>query len=162
MAISLDRSKMAQCMKGLDQKSSLFWMAFSLIVAKFSLDLGVGTLARPGSGFLPGLAGSCLFVLSSILFVSSVLVERRDRLILVRGGLIRVLSILTALILYSLFLEKIGFLLAAFFLMTAMLLGIGKQRVIGVIIVSLLSTLGTFALFQLWLKTPMPKGILGF
>jgi hypothetical protein len=151
-----------QEMKGLDQKSSLFWMAFSLIVVKLSLDLGVGTLARPGSGFLPGLAAACMFVLASVVFISSLGARKKSRLFMVPGGVLRVLCILFALISYALVLERIGFLIAAFLLMSAMLFGIGKQKVIVVFLFSVLSSFGAFALFQLWLKTPLPKGFLGF
>ena len=137
-------------------------MAVSAAVILLSLDLGFGTFAAPGPGFLPALAGSFMFLLSLTLFISSIMEGTREKLSWGRKGILRVVCILSALILYGIFLERIGFLIAAFLLMGSMLWIIGRQKIAVVILFALLSSFGTFALFHLWLNTPIPQGVLGF
>ena len=148
-------------MKELDKKSALFWMVFSFAVVLLSFDLGVGSLSYPGPGFLPALAGTAMFILSLALFSTSALEKQKKKTLVFSGGMLRVAWVLSALVLYGVLLEKLGFLLAAFLLMGFLLLGFGKQKIRFVILFAALSSFGAFALFHLWLKSPMPKGLFG-
>lgn len=150
-------------MKPSDRKSSAFWMAFSVVVILLSLNLPIGKLAAPGAGFLPLLAGGLMFLLSLGLFVQTFFgKEERPRAFWAKEGAGKVFWILLSLLLYGGLLERLGFILSTFLLMAFLLAMIGKQRKTLVLFVSLLSSLGCFAVFQLWLNVQLPKGVLGF
>lgn len=128
-----------------------------------SSKLPFGSFATPGAGFLPIMVGVLMFLLSLILFIQSFSKEEEGRKALwAKGGTGRVLLILLSLVLYGLFLEKLGFILTTFLLMGFLLLAIGKVRKSVVILLSLISSLGCYGVFQVWLNVQLPKGIFGF
>lgn len=138
-------------------------MVISAVVVFLSSRLPFGSFANPGAGFLPLLAGGLMLLLSLLLFVQSFSKgEGTIKILLAKGGTGRVLLILLSLILYGLFLEKLGFILMTFLLMGFLLLAIGKVRKSLVIFLSLVSSLGCYGVFQLWLNVQLPKGIFGF
>ncbi len=150
-------------MKRLDLRSSSFWMVVSVLTIILSSKLPFGSFANPGAGFLPLLVAGLMFLLSLILFIHSFLIgEERVKALWAKGGTGRVLLILVSLVFYGLFLEKLGFILMTFLLMGFLLLTIGKVRRSIVILLSLLSSLGCYGVFQLWLNVQLPKGVFGF
>ena len=150
-------------MRRLDLRSSLFWMVVSIMAIFLSSKLPFGSFASPGAGFLPLSVGVLMFLLSFILFIQSFSKgEGGIKTLWARSGTGRVLLILVSLLFYGLFLEKLGFILITFLLMGFLLLAIGKVRKSIVILLSLLSSLGCYGAFQLWLNVQLPKGIFGF
>lgn len=150
-------------MKRLDLGSSFFWMIVSAGTVLLSSKLPFGSFATPGAGFLPFSVGVLMFLLSLILFIQSFSKEEEGRKALwAKGGTGRVLLILLSLVLYGLFLEKLGFILTTFLLMGFLLLAIGKVRKSVVVLLSLISSLGCYGVFQVWLNVQLPKGIFGF
>jgi putative tricarboxylic transport membrane protein len=129
-----------------------------------SSKLPFGSFATPGAGFLPFSVGVLMFLLSLILFIQSFSSkeEERRKALWAKGGTGRVLLILLSLVLYGLFLEKLGFILTTFLLMGFLLLAIGKVRKSVVVLLSLISSLGCYGVFQVWLNVQLPKGIFGF
>jgi multidrug transporter EmrE-like cation transporter len=129
-----------------------------------SFRLPFGSFATPGAGFLPFSVGVLMFLLSLILFIQSFSSkeEERRKALWAKGGTGRVLLILLSLVLYGLFLEKLGFILTTFLLMGFLLLAIGKVRKSVVVLLSLISSLGCYGVFQVWLNVQLPKGIFGF
>ncbi len=129
-----------------------------------SSKLPFGGFATPGAGFLPFSVGVLMFLLSLILFIQSFSSkeEERRKALWAKGGTGRVLLILLSLVLYGLFLEKLGFILTTFLLMGFLLLAIGKVRKSVVVLLSLISSLGCYGVFQVWLNVQLPKGIFGF
>lgn len=122
-----------------------------------------GSFANPGPGFLPLSVGIVMFLLSLILFVQCFLKREEGRKTLwAKGATARVLLILASLIIYGLLLESLGFILMTFLLMGFLLLAIGSQRIILALLISFFSSIGCYAVFQLWLEVQLPKGIFGF
>ncbi len=122
-----------------------------------------GSFANPGAGFLPLLVGMLMFLLSLILFIQCFLKrEEGGKTLWTKGATARVLLILASLIVYGLLLESLGFILMTFLLMGFLLLAIGSQRIVLAFFLSLFSSIGCYAVFQLWLEVQLPKGILGF
>ena len=150
-------------MRRLDLQSSFFWMILSAVTVFLSSKLPFGSVANPGAGFLPLLVGILMLLLSLILFVQSSLKREKERKALwAKGGTGRVLLILASLIVYGFLLESLGFILMTFLLMGFLLLAIGSQRIVLVVLISLFSSIGCYAVFQLWLEVQLPKGIFGF
>ena len=150
-------------MSRLDLRSSFFWMIVSAMTIFLSFKLPFGSFANPGAGFLPLLVGVMMFLLSLILFVQQLFKEEEGRKAFwAKGGTARVLLILGSLVFYGVFLEKLGFILMTFLLMGFLLLAIGRVRKLAVLLLSLLSSLGCYAVFQIWLNVQLPKGVFGF
>lgn len=150
-------------MRWLDLRSSIFWMTVSALTIFLSSKLPFGSFANPGAGFLPLLVGGLMFLLSFALFMQQVFkAEQGKKSLWAKGGTPRVLLILASLVLYGIFLEKLGFILMTFLLMGFLLLAIGKVRKPVVVLLSLISSLGCYGVFQVWLNVQLPRGIFGF
>lgn len=75
---------------------------------------------------------------------------------------LKIALVLCSLLLYAFFLEKLGFALTTFALMAFLLgciEGTGWLRSLGIAGASVLTT---YAMFELWLKIRLPKGMFGF
>ena len=142
-----------------DLVSALFWLAVASFAAAQGLALKLGTLQQPGPGFFPFWGGVVLGLLSLILVVQSLGAKSASprawpespRLFVVAG----------ALLAYILLLERIGFVAVTF----AFLLLLFRLERRGWTFSTLTAGAGaaaSWALFQLWLKTQLPVGPLGF
>ncbi|MFH1757887.1 MAG: tripartite tricarboxylate transporter TctB family protein [Pseudomonadota bacterium] len=140
------------------------WFLFAVYICVESLRLPLGSWRDPGPGFLPLGSGIILGVLS----LASYLRDRRSKSKEVREAFYfkerwkKLISVLLALFAYAVFLEILGFLLSTFLLLTFLFRGIEPQRWIVAIGGSALTSFISYAIFELWLKTQLPKGILGF
>lgn len=149
-----------------DRVSSPFWLAFGFITIYGSIHLGIGTLREPGSGFLPFLAGCFISLLALIVFFQSFLQKRGIQTDLsaiwknVKWW--RPIAIGLLLIPYILALETVGFLLTSVFILLAMLKGVEKLSWGKAILISISVPVVSFLVFGIFLKSSLPKGILGF
>ncbi len=138
-------------------------MFLSAVTVWLSSKFPFGSFDNPGPGFLPLSVGIILFLLSFILFIQTLLKGEEGRKILwTKGATARVLLILASLVVYGILLESLGFMLMTFLLMGFLLLVIGSQRILLAILISLASSIGCYAVFQLWLEVQLPKGVFGF
>jgi hypothetical protein len=138
-------------------------MVVSAVTVLLSSKFPFGNFANPGPGFLPLSVGIIMFLLSLILFVQCFLKgEGEGKTLWTKGATARVLLILASLIVYGVLLESLGFILMTFLLMGFLLLAIGSQRIVLAVLISLFSSIGCYAVFQLWLEVQLPKGIFGF
>jgi cell division protein FtsW (lipid II flippase) len=142
--------------------------AVSLLIAAFvfavSLRLGVGALRDPGPGFVLFWASILLAICSCILLCfglsgktgpapDSGVANRADR---------RNAAIVTAVLIgYCLALPKLGYPVSTFLLM-AVLFGLGRMKPWMILLGSLITVLLSYFLFAHLLKTPLPRGVLGF
>lgn len=152
-------------MNNRNQLSSIFWVAISVVVCLESLRAGLGTFRYPGPGFFLFLSGSILGVLTIILFITSILMKTQ-------GGETKhpwrekkwrnVILVLTSLFLYAFFINKIGYLITTFGLLTFFLGMIGKPRLLMQMAGALITTFVTYFVFHFLLAIPLPKGIFGY
>ena len=150
-------------MRNTDQSSGLFWLVVGIGIAISSLKYGFGTLNEPGPGFITFFAGAILIILSFALFLSS-FKNREDRSNLqsLWAGLDpgKVLYVIVLLVTYTLLLKPIGFLISTFFLLSLLFRIKGTYRLKTVFLMSFLVTMGSYIIFEIWLKAQLPKGIL--
>lgn len=148
-----------------DRTSSLVWLGFAFLICIESLRLPLGSARDPGPGFLPLLVGVILAGLSVICFLQA------------RGGPSdglkgswysprrwkHLLGILSSLVVYALVLDILGFLISTFLLLSVLFrLGLGSKKWIWSTGGALVASLSCYVVFELWLRTQLPKGILGF
>jgi hypothetical protein len=149
-----------------EQVASSVWFIIGAMVAIFSIPLNLGTLASPDTGFMPFLSGLAMCLFSLIGLVHGTLDRRKGLLwkpILVNDiRWEKSLVVLAALLAYVFLLKGIGFVLCTFFLMGFLLLAVKPQKWSTVILTSFLVTSGAFLIFEVWLKSQLPKGPWGF
>src|SRR6266850_6353427 len=142
-----------------DLVSGLFWLAVAIFAVLQGLSLNLGNLNRPGPGFFPFWGGVVLGVLSVVLIVRALRrVAAGPR---IRPESWKPLVVVGALLAYLLLLEPLGFVTVTFLFL--LLLFRIEQRCWAFSAASAaMGTLASYLLFQVWLKTQLPTGPLGF
>ena len=152
-------------MRNTDGSSGLFWLVVGIGITINSLKYGFGTLHEPGPGFITFFAGAILIILSLSLFFFSFKDQKaRTRLQTLWAGLdpSKVLYVILLLVAYTFLLKPIGFLISTFFLLFLLFRVKGNYRLKSIFLMSLLVTVGSYIIFEIWLKAQLPKGVLGF
>jgi len=150
-------------MRNTDQSSSLFWLVIGIGIALCSLKYGVGTFHEPGPGFITFFAGAILIILSLTLFFFSFRdQEDRGSLQSLWAGLEtgKVLYVIFLLVAYTFLLKPVGFLISTFLLLFLLFRVKGSYRLKTIFLMSFLVTVGSYIIFEIWLKAQLPKGIL--
>ncbi len=151
-------------MKKYGRFSTLVWLFFALYICVESLRLPLGSWRDPGPGFLPLGAGLCLGILSAVAYFQTGLRKgeegQRSWYSKERGK--SILFILLALCGYSAFLDSLGFLLTTFLLLVLLFRFVDPQPWKVAVGGSLLASVASYVVFEIWLKTQLPRGILGF
>lgn len=148
-----------------DRISGSFWFIFSVMVSIESYRLGLGTLHQPGPGFLFFWAGIFLGILSVVVIIRTWGSKKAgEPEISIFGGqnMTKVVLVLISLFLYALLMEKIGFIIITLLLFVFLLGVIEKKRWFFAIFVSILVTVIAYLIFEIWLRSQLPKGLLGF
>lgn len=148
-----------------DRISGSFWLIFALIVIIESYRLGLGTLHRPGPGFVFFWAGIFLGILSLVTVFrawGSRKVEEPEMLALGKQNTMKIVLVLISVFLYAIFMEKMGFILVTLLLLIFLLLFIEKKSWLYSTLVSIAMTASAYLIFEVWLKSQLPKGFLGF
>ncbi len=153
-------------MRRYDQMSSLVWLAFAIYVCIASSRLSFGSFDHPGPGFLPFLVGIFLGIFSIIAFLQAYLSKITDETTpswYSKERWKKLVGVLTVMFLYALCLEILGFLISTFLLLVFLFrYGMEPKRWTVAIGASGIASLSSYAVFELWLKTQLPRGIFGF
>jgi putative tricarboxylic transport membrane protein len=148
-------------MRRLDLISGVLCFIISILAAIESYRLDLGSFQKPGSGFLPFVAGSVLGLLSLLIFLQSLLAREE------RGGedhwpnpkgWPKAAIVFMALLGYALSVEKLGFLVTTFFLILFLLKTIDPQPWLKAILFSFSGSFFSYLLFCTWLRVPLPSG----
>ena len=143
-----------------DLLSGLFWLAIGIFVMTKGLELGVGSVSTPGAGFVL-FWSSILFGSLSVVLIVKALVRSAGRkgIIELWQGLTwgNVVIAVVALVLYCLFLVKIGFIIATTAFM-AVLYAVGRMKPWVVVTGSLVTVALTYAIFHYALQIEFPRG----
>ena len=141
---------------------ALFWIALGILVCYGATRLGLGSVTEPGSGFIFFWLGLILVILSLVVLAeplrsSEHIVSKTQEI-----NWVKIALVLLALVLYAFFLERLGFVLTTFALLCFLLSWIERTNWVRSLGVASAAALGSFAIFELWLKIRLPKGIFGF
>ena len=140
--------------------AALVWLGISVFVVWAGWDLGIGTMAAPGSGFLPFWAGLLMCAFSLAVLWSAVTEGGPSLGSLwagVRWG--NVIFIIASLVVYAALLETLGFLLATIPLLLVLLRGVDPVPWRTAIPIAVLSTLGVWWVLKRALLIQLPAGI---
>jgi putative tricarboxylic transport membrane protein len=140
--------------------AGLFWLVVSVFVVFAGRDLGTGTLAAPGSGFLLFWAGLLMCGLSMAI-VAGAARHGGPAIASLWAGTRwpKVLLIIASLAAYAALLDVLGFLIATVPLMLVLLRGIDPVRWRTALLIALLATLGVWWVLKRLLLIQLPVGI---
>lgn len=148
-----------------NQMSSAAWLGLALCIGvEVWRKLPVGEWQDPGAGFWPLGAALLLGGLSVVNFLKSSLEKSSEdqESWYPRQRWRTIVSIMASLMAYVFLLEWIGFVLCTFLLLAYLFRSAEPQRWAVAIGGSALITAATYFVFDIWLKTQLPKGVLGF
>lgn len=122
-----------------------------------TMQLGVGI------GFLPMSMSLVIGVLAIVLWmgVRSGRIEVKDGPICEKGGPLRVLLMVVFLGGYLILIDAVGYVPSTFLFFAATVLFLGKGKIVKTVLTSACFTFFLYAIFRLWLKSPLPTGFLG-
>jgi len=148
-----------------DKITSLFWFCLGLFITLKSTRIGLGSVSDPGPGFIFFLSGILLCLLSAVVFIAAYRrnAEDEEKSISWKGIRWRKLTVfIISLLIYTYFYETIGFIISSLALMLYLFKGIEPQKWSTAIMSTILTSIATYAIFVLWLKCQLPRGILPF
>ena len=141
---------------------ALFWVTMGILVCYGATRLGLGSFTEPGSGFIFFCSGLILVILSFMALAESL--RSTEEIVLETGDMnwVKIALVILSLVLYAFFLERLGFVMTTFVLLSFLLGWIERINWARSLGVASAAALGSFAIFELWLKIRLPKGIFGF
>jgi putative tricarboxylic transport membrane protein len=141
---------------------AFFWVAVGLLACYGASRLGLGSVAEPGAGFIFFWSGLVLMILSLIVLADAVRSSEDSVREMPEINWPKIALVLFSLLLYAFFLVRLGFVLTTFVLMSFLLGCIEGTGWFRSLCVAGGAALTSYAIFELWLKIRLPKGIFGF
>lgn len=150
-------------MRKADRISGIFWLLFSVFISIESYRLGLGNLHQPGPGFIFFWTAAAMGVLSIAVSVRA-WARKKSREpegpIFSKENFLKIVFVLFSLFLYAFFMETLGFIPVTLLLFIFLLGMIEKKRWGLTIFVSVVVTGISYLVFEIWLKSQLPKGLL--
>lgn len=145
------------------------WM--DLFIGALSLVLLAGTFAlsasfpephdaQLGAAVFPRITSALLAVFG--VYIAIAALRKRSDASLRIGNAKQVFLALASLLLYGLFLKRVGFVILTPFFIAAILAIMKYSRAIVIALTSILSTAGIYLIFKILLSVPLPEGLLGY
>lgn len=145
----------------LERINGLVVLCIGILILWQGKGLSFGSPHAPGAGFFPALIGVILIVLALVLIVRGDKgTEGGGRLS--ASSIARVLGVFAALLAYFLLLEYLGFVVVSFLLMAFFFLWVARQRWYVALSSAVLCIGLAYVLFDVLLKSSLPKGVFGF
>lgn len=142
-----------------DRWTGLFFLGFSLYVCFESWRLGLGSYFRPGAGFFPFYSSLLLGILALSLILPTFHGNLEQGESWVNLGDILMVSL--AMLGFALLLNWLGFVSTAFLFILFLLHVIERRGWLFSAGAAFLTSAACYVAFELWLKAPLPAGILG-
>ncbi|MCL2670118.1 MAG: tripartite tricarboxylate transporter TctB family protein [Syntrophaceae bacterium] len=148
--------------------AAVCWIILGVVIVLWSASFPFGRAERPGPAIFPMGSGLILILLGTILFFQ--IRKRGDgasgetlaALIPSGEAFKRVAFSLGGMLLSAILLDHLGFIMAFFCLILFLLRGVQPQKWKKDTFYAAVFTLAAYVLFQVVLKTTLPKGFLGF
>lgn len=150
-------------MKSKDIRSSIIWLALGIILCVESYKLKIGSLHNPGPGLYPLGVAITLIVFSLIVLLPSVF-SLKKHATTEEGGEFnkkKIILVIISLLIYAAILERLGFVFSTLLFIIFILKFIECKRWYVAISFAVLTAAISYAIFNLWLESNLPRGILG-
>jgi putative tricarboxylic transport membrane protein len=132
-------------------------LAFSVMALYESAKLPFGTVHSPGQGFFPLWISAVIFLLALFLLFRAL----TSRSSVAREGsarIAKVAALLVVLAAYTFLLEPLGYPFCTFFLVLFMLRATDPQRWTVALSMAAITAVGSYVVFAIWLRVPLPRG----
>lgn len=141
---------------------NLFLLLVSMFYLIYSLNhYKLGKIRMPKEGFMPMLAGTGAVIVSAILTVQSFLGKGDAAHVRIDISWKRFFLLVIISLLYALLLTRIGYLLASFLFLLAVLRIAGVEGVKKQLLISLIAAVSFYLIFKSALGVMLPAGLLG-
>ena len=147
---------------------ALAFLAVGIGYELMALSMPVGGFANPGPGLYPIIVGAALILTSAACLIQNLVSGVPDRVLAddvgapaQKGEIRRAWLLVAALIAYVIALKPLGFPVALPLLLMASVRVFGETNWLRNFAVSVVLTAIAYAVFIVWLKVPLPMGILG-
>ena len=152
-------------MKSNDSVSSLFCLGLGLVFTAGGLQMGIGPLNAPGSGFFPAVIGGMFSSMSAVLFVTAA--RRKETATKPtfwkqEGSWVKIFPSLLSLVFYLAFLDFLGYLLTTSLFIFFLLKFVGKKGWGASILIAVIVAAGSYAMFRMGLGVLLPRGFISF
>lgn len=141
----------------------IFFLALSVYVCAMSLRLNLGTLHKPGPGFIPFWSGVLLGVLTLIMLIQGMRFHQSsNREEKEKTHWTPVILTLAALFVTIFIFEYLGFVVSTVFFVGFLFKGVEKKGWLATLVASFALALASHYIFKVLLQAELPKGIVGF
>jgi putative tricarboxylic transport membrane protein len=137
-----------------------FLIFFGVGAAALAYRMGFGGLHHPGPGFFPFWLSTFLAVLAFIYFLTKLHPQSPPGRLWQKGAWVRPSLAALVMFVYTFLMGDLGFFSSTFLLFLAWLIVIEREKWLTVGLVSILGTVTLYLVFTIFLKVPLPKGIL--
>jgi putative tricarboxylic transport membrane protein len=154
-------------LKRIDQISGLVILLLAVFYLFKTTKLAIWKGTTLGPGFFPLILGIALVALTILLLIKATLATKDYSLSVPEGffpsrsGLLKVLYLIGALVVYVLTLQPLGYLLSTLLFLCVLFLAWDPKRPGLAIAVAVCTVLCSYVFFNLLLKVQLPKGLLG-
>jgi putative tricarboxylic transport membrane protein len=131
-------------------------MALAAAAIFESAKLPFGTVRNPGQGFFPWWISIVIVLLALVLLTQALTRPSANQQ--ASGRITKVTALLLVLAAYTLLLDLLGYLICTFFLVLFMLRATNPQRWSVALSMALLTAVGSYVVFAIWLSVPLPRG----
>ena len=140
---------------------ALFFILFSIYVCAVSYRLGLGSLHKPGSGFMPFWSGASVGILAAILLIQDIISHRAPGETREKVTWKSIALTLCFFLVYILVLERLGYIIATVLFVGTILKTIERKGWFLSGWVAVVMALVSYYIFKVWLQAELPKGFLG-
>ncbi len=144
-----------------DEISGLFLTFLSIVACVTAYRLGLGSLSNPGAGTIAFGIAALMGILALSLFTKSIVTRRKKTAPVASAGgrrLLRPFLTLAILTAYGIVFTRIGFIASMFLVMLALTWGVGRQKLLLSLAISLATAAAAYVLFVTILGLPFPEG----
>jgi putative tricarboxylic transport membrane protein len=130
-----------------------------------SYRVGLGTLHKPGTGFLFFWTSIFLGIMSLITLIRAWRTKKAGEPeipIFGKLNITKIVLVLISVFLYALLMETLGFILVTLLFFMFLLRMVEKKTWFLTILVSITVSTIAYLIFEIWLKCQLPKGLLEF
>jgi len=142
------------------------WIVLGIVISLLSYRTGIGSFTEPGAGFIALASGLFIIVVGCIMSLVKTHGPRESGATgppaephTVGRRFLKLVYIPVLLVLYGLFLEPVGYLIATFFLMFGLFFNLEKRLFAVPLLTSAACVAVTYLVFEIWLKTQLPRGV---
>lgn len=151
-------------MRNYDLGSGLLCLFIGLGFVAGGVKMGLGPLNAPGAGFFPTVIGGIFSALSLALWITTILGKNqameKQRFWKEKNSWVKVSLALLSLIFYMILLEFLGYIATSVIFIFFLLKFVGKKSWLISIVMAVLVSLGSYALFKMAMGVSLPKGLM--